>query len=186
MAITNSSPVTGPPLPGQSAQLQLHDIHVPEQISNLPLAPGWWLLLTIIIISAVWFYKRFKKNKQVNASKNQALLMLENNPTLDAKACITLLKWAAMQYFSRQQLAKLYGEGLQDFLVKQLPDKYQQNFTSLIKPAFKEQYQAEPTAVTDINGDIAADCQQATKLWLSHALPIKKPSAMKKQEELSA
>jgi hypothetical protein len=166
----------GQALPGQptsSQAIQLHDIHLPEQVSNYPIAPGWWLLLALIVISAIWFYKKFKKNKCLNASKKEALSTLENNPSMNAKECITLLKWAAMQYVNRQQLAKLYGDNFQAFLMKQLPEKYQVNFIALSNAAFKAQYQASPTRVEpSTTTELDRDCQQATKLWLTHALPI--------------
>jgi hypothetical protein len=177
MAIANT-----PSSPGQTAQVQLHDIHVPEQVSNFPIAPGWWLLLILVIIIAVWAYKKFKKNKRLNNSKNQALKVFENNPSMSAKECITLLKWAAMQYVSRQQLAKLYGNNFQNYLMKQLPDTYQIRFIELSTAAFNGQYQAAMTTA-----DIDSDCQQATKLWLTHALPIiDTPVTAEQEKELSA
>lgn len=204
MAITNSSTLPSQSLPDQSAQLQLHDIHLPEQVHNFPIAPGWWLLLALLVISTVWLYKKRKQRIRVNAGKKQALTVLENNPLLSAKECITLLKWAAMQYINRQQLAKLYGEGFQLFLMKQLPEKHQANFTKLSTAAFQGQYKAEQAVLnTATTNDIDRDCQQATKLWLTHALPIKgslvidkpfpmdnpttvnKPMPVEKEKELS-
>ena len=168
----------------QAEALSLHDIHLPEPISHYPVAPGWWLLLTVIIISAVCFYRWFKKNKRLNSSKKKALTLLKNNPALSATQCISLLKWAAMQYGNRQQLAKLYGVHFQDFLVNKIPEQYQENFTRLITPAFEQQYQAGHGLLADATVEEAAasfvlttmdsDCYQATKLWLNHALPIKK------------
>ena len=107
MALTNSPTTPSQPSLGQPAQIQLHDIHVPEQISNFPIAPGWWLLLALLLTCALWFYKKRKQGIRDNASKKQALTVLTNNPKLSAKECIALLKWAAMQYVNRQQLAKL-------------------------------------------------------------------------------
>lgn len=173
MAIANP-----PTSPGQSAQLQLHDIHVPEQVSNFPIAPGWWLLLALLVIGTFWLYKKRKQGIRLNASKKQALTALKNSPAMSAKECITLLKWAAMQYVNRQQLAKLYGEGFQRLLMKQLPEKHQANFTKLSNAAFQQQYQAEQAILNTATTDIDRDCQQATKLWLTHALPIKGPLAI--------
>ncbi|PKG81933.1 DUF4381 domain-containing protein [Colwellia sp. 75C3] len=174
MAMTNSPTSPGQPPSGQT--VQLHDIHLPEQVSNYPIAPGWWLLLALIVISAVWSYKKFKKSKRLNASKQQALSMLDNNPSINAKECLTLLKWAALQYVNRQQLAKLYGDNFQDFLMKKLPEKHQASFIKLSNAAFKAQYQASTTTVeSEVTSEIDSDCLQATKLWLTHALPIIKP-----------
>jgi len=165
MAISNS-----PAASAQPGQLQLHDIHVPDQISNLPIAPGWWILLAILIYITFWSYKKYKNNTRLNADKKQALAILASNEMFKAKECIALLKWAAMQYFSRQQIAKLYGKNFQDFLVKQLPEKHQDNFNKLITAGFDSQYQAEHESTSTID----KDCQDATRLWLSHALPIQK------------
>lgn len=159
--------VNSPTGSGQSAQLQLHDIHVPEQISNFPIAPGWWILLILILLGSFWSYKKYQDNKRINANKNKALAMLATNQTLSAKECIALLKWAAMQYFSRKKLAKLYGDEFQTFLIEQLPQKYQESFAQLSSAAFKGQYQAEQQA----DEEISRDCQQAAKLWLTNALP---------------
>ncbi|WP_019027717.1 DUF4381 domain-containing protein [Colwellia piezophila] len=167
-----ANPSSPMPSSGQAAQLQLHDIHVPEQVSNLPVAPGWWLLLALIIITAVWSYKKIKQRQRLSASKNKALAILANNQAMSAKECITLLKWTAMQYFSRQQLAKIYGENFQHFLTQQLPLKHQAHFTTLITPAVQGQYQQTLSS----SGEIDGHCQQATKLWLTHALPIKSAS----------
>jgi len=183
MAIANS-----PTSPGQAAQVQLHDIHVPEQVSNFPIAPGWWLLLVLVIVIAVLSYKKFKKNKRLNSSKKQALTVLETNPSMSAKECISLLKWAAMQYVNRQQLAKLHGDNFQDFLMTQLPKKHQISFIELSSAAFKGQYQASQATTT--TADIDSDCRQATKLWLTQALPIMEPTVTpvpaEQQKELSA
>ncbi len=181
MAISNS-----PTGSGQPAQLQLHDIHVPEQVSNFPIAPGWWILLTLIILMALWLYKKHKKNTRLNADKKQALSILANNEYLNAKECIALLKWAAMQYFSRQQLAKLYGKNFQDFLVRQLPENHQDNFIKLITASFDNQYQAEQSQAEQTTmSKVDKDCQTATKLWLNHALPIQASLVIENKAELS-
>lgn len=181
MALSNS-----PVASNQPAQLQLHDIHVPEQVSNFPIAPGWWILLTLVILMALWSYKKYKKNTRLNADKKQALAVLANNEALSAKDCIALLKWAAMQYFSREQLAKLYGKDFQEFLTKQLPQQHQANFNTLITAGFDSQYQAEQCQTEQATtSTVDKDCQQATKLWLSNALPIQKSLAIENKAELS-
>jgi hypothetical protein len=164
MAIANS-----PSGATQPSQIQLHDIHVPEQVSNFPIAPGWWILLVLIIISTLWSYQKYRKNSRLNANKKQALTVLVNNPSLSAKECIALLKWTAMQYFNRQKLAKLYGDNFQTFLTEQLPEKYQEGFTEMSQAGFKGQYQSHNGSSEEIDNQ----CYQATKLWLTYALPVK-------------
>ncbi len=166
----------------QSSQLHLHDIHLPEQVSNFPIAPGWWLILAAILITALWSYKKYQQKKCLNACKNQALTFLSNNTALSAKECISLLKWAAMQYFPRQQLAKIYGADFQLFLTKQLPEKHQNSFSQLTTAAFSSQYQSKQESGVSTD----QDCQQATKLWLNYALPIQKSLAIKNTAESSS
>jgi len=171
-SIPSQIPGQGAALP-QGQSIQLHDIHVPEQVSDFPIAPGWWILLVLIVITALWVLKNIRQKKQLNAVKNRALASLANNHTLSAKESITLLKWAAMHYFSRQQLAKLYGEGFQTFLIKQIPDKYRDSFTRLSTAGFQAQYQAEDAEINTTTSDVDSDCHKAAKLWLTHALPVK-------------
>ena len=39
--------------PLKSNVIELKDIHLPEQISNYPVAYGWWLLATLLILITV-------------------------------------------------------------------------------------------------------------------------------------
>ena len=163
----------------QSSQaLQLNDIHLPEQISQLPTAIGWWLLASIIIILTIWLVVRFKNHKKLNRSKTQALSILNKQKLLSHHDLIALLKWSAMQYFDRQTVANLYGNSFQQFLVAQLPEKYRQEFTQLSELAFIRQYQAsiepEEESITrdKVNAKVMNnDCRNAVELWLTQALP---------------
>ena len=155
----------------QTSTLELKDIHVPEPISNFPIAYGWWLLAVLLILIAVISIIKIRKSAKRNHVKKQALVQLKNNPNMSITNTIALLKWAAMHYFSRAELAKLFGDSLQTFLTAQLPIKHQENFTSLTEPAFLNQYQTH----NDINDDELVDekLSQAATLWLTHALPPK-------------
>lgn len=159
----------GLPQTGQASQIQLHDIHLPEQVSNFPIAPGWWILIVLFIISAFLIYRQRKAKTLLNADKNKALSILASNKSLNSKECIALLKWVAMQYFNREQLAKMYGDDFQVFLINQLPEKHQTPFKELSSSAFKIQYQADHVNVIDID----SSCHQAAILWITNALPIK-------------
>lgn len=164
--------------PTQASQpLELHDIHLPEQVSNLPTAIGWWLLAAIIIVSVFWFIKKFKTNKALNFDRNYALALIEKDTIQNTAELVSLLKWSAMQYFNRQQVAKLYGDEFQQFLQEQLPTKHQQEFHHLSNKAFGNQYQAnlvqENESSTISSATIDNDCKNAVKLWLTHALPPK-------------
>ena len=163
--------------PMQANAIELKDIHVPEQISNFPIAYGWWLLATFLIIIAVISIIKIRKKAQRNKVKKQALIQLKNSPNLSINDTVALLKWAAMHYFSRAELAKLFGDSLQSFLTAQLPIKYQERFTDLSKEAFINQYQSQKDENSVPLSD--ANFYNAAILWLTHALP---PKLSKKAE----
>ncbi|GAA0821522.1 hypothetical protein GCM10009111_28640 [Colwellia asteriadis] len=159
--------------PQQPPTLPLNDIHLPEQISNLPIAFGWWLLAIIIIISLLLFAKYYRQNKRLNAAKNHALQQLNTHKNINANESLNLLKWAVMQYANRADVAKLYGYNFQHFLVAQLPSKYHSQFIALSTPAFEVQYQPSDCANSNNQERIDKHCKAAVKLWLQNALPIK-------------
>lgn len=150
--------------------LQLNDIHLPEQVSQLPTAYGWWLLLLLVVLSCYVAVRKYILHKRKNRQKTKALSTLSKSMT--SEEVMTLLKWVAMQYFPRTQLSKLYGEQLQQFLVKQLPEKYQQQFSSLSSDNFNSHYQKNPSIKSN------EQCFQAAKLWIEHALPPKNTSSI--------
>ncbi len=87
---------------------QLKDIHAPTDITWWPLAPGWWLLAAIILITVIiCVHKIFKWRKQT-AWRRMALKHLSklwrNESQLDNAAMIieinTLLKRSLASKFS--------------------------------------------------------------------------------------
>lgn len=71
---------TGSPNPSAPNPLQdLRDIHLPEAISDFPIAWGWWLLLVIVagtIAAGTYFYLKQRKE---NAVKRSALALLKQH-----------------------------------------------------------------------------------------------------------
>ena len=51
--------------------------------------------------------------------------------TLTVQEAMGIVKWSAMQYFPRDDIAALYQHAFKDFLVAQLPIKHQQPFLEL-------------------------------------------------------
>lgn len=159
--------------------LALNDIHLPEQISNYPIAYGWWILTALIILAIVVTVIKLKQNKKRNQVKKQALAQLKSNVDINNSELISLLKWAAMHYFSRIELAKLYGESLQQFLLTQLPEKHKMQFTQLSEKTFKNQYKH------GAQNEVDNDFQQAVQLWLTQALPPKVSEKLKQNNDYS-
>jgi len=168
-----NAPMTSAPM---TNTIELNDIHIPEPITNYPIAYGWWLLSAITLIVIVFLFIKSRQKAKLKRHQQQAIKQLKNSPNMSNTDVIALLKWAAMHYFSRVQLAKLFGEQFQQFLIEKLTEKHQKEFKQLSTPAFSEQYQAQtnkPSAKTN------QELYQAAILWLTHALPPKTPKTQK-------
>ena len=103
------------------ALMQLRDIHMPEPIGVWPLAPGWYVVAAIVIISVVWCYGRYRRNRL----RRRALALLdgyllqyqrEGNRQASAASVSLLLKQVALLYFPRDTVAGLQGELWLQFL----------------------------------------------------------------------
>ncbi len=55
---------------------QLRDIHLPAEISWWPLAPGWWLLIIVLAVTAGWIISNVVKRYRANLYRRQALAKL--------------------------------------------------------------------------------------------------------------
>ena len=116
---------TLPASPHAQALGQLRDIHLPEPISWWPLAPGWYVigsLAVITILAILYFIVRYYKNTR---AKRQALRLLtayrqqyqeEGNSQLSAARVSELLKRVALVYFPRAKVASLQGNEWISFL----------------------------------------------------------------------
>lgn len=111
--------------PLQSMQhLQLRDIHLPASPDFWPPAPGWWMLVTIILFAFGWAILKFiaykRRQKQLNMIYNafkpieQKLLKEPDNQTL-AELNI-LLRQLALLHFPQTEIASLSGSKWLAFL----------------------------------------------------------------------
>ena len=99
--------------PGNAAQ-QLRDIHLPEDISWWPPAPGWWLLALLSMVALVLVVHAAVKFYRANAYRRQALqhlqLISQQWPTPNAEATtavMTLLKRVALSAWPQYHYSAL-------------------------------------------------------------------------------
>ncbi|MFA6303414.1 MAG: DUF4381 domain-containing protein [Legionella sp.] len=109
--------------PNQLAQLK--DIHLPTPISWWPLAPGWYLVMALVVLLVVWIVSALYKRARDARPKKQALALLakyqahynKNADTQVSSARVSeLLRRVALVYFPRADVASLYGQEWVDFL----------------------------------------------------------------------
>lgn len=61
------------------AEIPLRDIHLPEPISWWPLAPGWWLVLGIVVVAviAAALYWQWRERRRIRRSALSELTAIE-------------------------------------------------------------------------------------------------------------
>jgi hypothetical protein len=131
--------------------LELKDIHLPDPISWWPLAPGWWILLILVIaltvLSYIFIPKLLKKISHQPAAKLamtefkiiQQQHRAQHNKRLLVQSLSVLLRRICMTYDSRQNIASLTGQAWIDKLNNLNP---QQRFSAeLIEVLLTAPYQ---------------------------------------------
>lgn len=107
-----------------STALELRDIHLPDPVSWWPLAPGWWILLALILVItvAIFLYRQYRKKQ---ALKKQLMVEFEiichrfkkeKNSTELVQSLSTLLRRACISFYPRSEVASLTGEAWLQFL----------------------------------------------------------------------
>ncbi len=144
---------------------QLKDIHLPEQVHQYPIAPGWWILLLLTLVVIVFGVRAFMKFRNDRKVKKQVLAVVKDAKT--PQETLTLLKVALMHYFPRSVTAQLHGSALKAFLENCLPESKQGKFSQQIQNYLSDCYQAT-------SGIDQTAFNHATLYWLQHALPPKK------------
>lgn len=120
--IKSSSAASAP-----KALAQLRDIHLPPPIDWWPLAPGWYLLIALLVIGVFsglfWVYRWYRNGR----AKRRALHLLklyheawrQKTPcTIICAQVSELLKRVALVYFPRTHTAQLQGEAWIAFLTQ--------------------------------------------------------------------
>ncbi len=107
-----------------NAELPLRDIHLPGGVSWWPVAPGWWLILVLIIMIAMIIWA-VRVNKTRRLLRKQALSELQQielaysqhqNSRQLASDCSALLRRVCISRFARTDVAGLTGEAWLQFL----------------------------------------------------------------------
>ena len=151
-------------------QLQLRDIHLPESVSCWPPAPGYWIVLAIVLIIAllIYFVRRRQKQLQVYVVAGQELEKIKqtyvqsSDTLLLVKSLSIWLRRVSLTRFSRNEVAGITGTDWLVFLDQAFMDTaIDQRFS---QGAGRALLNAPYQSSADINAD---DLLQLCQLWLN-------------------
>ena len=115
---------------------ELRDIHLPDAISWWPLAPGWWLLITISLVAIVYICAMLLKGYNERLYRRQALQKIHQIQGHDQQHLIALfeiLKQVANSAYPQRNFASLAANDFVHFLqnscktpvFKNIPDNWE-------------------------------------------------------------
>lgn len=99
----------------------LHDIVIPITIPWWPPAPGWYVVLVLLLLTAAWLLRRFWKRWQSKAYRRAALRELM--ALQDVPAIAELLRRTALIIAPRPTIAELTGTAWTDWLAAHFPER---------------------------------------------------------------
>jgi hypothetical protein len=98
----------------------LHDIVLPAAVSWWPLAPGWYVALSFVLVLVLVLLRRAWKHWQANAYRRAALRALAT--VEDAPAIAEILRRTALAVAPRPVVAGKTGAAWTDWLAAQCPE----------------------------------------------------------------
>lgn len=111
------------------AELPIRDLHLPDPVSWWPLAPGWWLLLVLLLLGLALLLRRWRAAYRQHAARRVALRRLQvltedyvrhGNAVAMAQQLSALLRRTMLAYAPRQEVAGLTGEQWLEWLDQDL------------------------------------------------------------------
>ncbi|AKP74314.1 hypothetical protein Psal006b_01134 [Piscirickettsia salmonis] len=125
----------------------LKDIHAPEAVSGWPPAPGWLILISIVIILFIvlsYFLKKYRNRQKVKLYGLNSLYDIpQHSNSHYAKECNALLKRVAHYYFPEQNIKILSEKKWHDFLILKLPKKHHNIAITQVNYLITSLYQPE-------------------------------------------
>jgi hypothetical protein len=113
--------------------LPLRDLHLPEPVGWWPLAPGWWILLTVTTGAIGYVLWRVLEWRRRSAPRRYALRELaryessyreHKDPVTLGKQLSELLRRGMLAYASREEIAGMTGEDWLIWLDRGMPLPY--------------------------------------------------------------
>ena len=109
--------------------IPLRGLHLPEAVGWWPLAPGWWLLIVLLVGAAVFMLRTWSLRRSHAAARRSALRQLEEsrsafayhgNPVMLGTEVSALLRRTMLAYAPRAEVAGLTGDAWLEWLDRDL------------------------------------------------------------------
>lgn len=98
---------------------RLHDLALPPEVGPWPLAPGWWVVIALVVIAGAWIAQRAFVARRRSAYRREALRELDRARTaIDASV---VLRRCALVVLPREAVAALVGDAWADWLRDRAP-----------------------------------------------------------------
>jgi hypothetical protein len=103
----------------------LHDIHLPAPVSFWPPAPGWWVLVGLVIVAilGVWLWRRARRRSLRRAALGEldalaTAYAAESDALALARGLSALVRRLALRCFGARRVASLRGADWNRFLAE--------------------------------------------------------------------
>ena len=112
-------------------QIPLRGLHLPDAIGFWPLAPGWWLVIVVLVIAAVlalrhWFSRRARSAARRHAlrqlARHTAAYAEHRDPLVLGTQVSELLRRTMLAYAPRAEVAGLTGDAWLEWLDRGLAE----------------------------------------------------------------
>ncbi len=110
-------------------QIPLRDLHLPEAISWWPLAPGWWVVIGIVLVGLGFLLRAWLRTRARGAARRYAMRQLDvleqqfnehRDPVAFGSDLSELLRRTMLAYAPRQDVAGLTGDAWLQWLDRDL------------------------------------------------------------------
>ncbi|MDF1714874.1 MAG: DUF4381 domain-containing protein [Akkermansiaceae bacterium] len=121
---------------------RLHDIAMPQKVSWWPLAPGWYVVIGIVLAVVIFFVCRAWKSWRADAYRRAALRELAAAD--DVATIAEILRRTALSVTSRHEIAGKTGTAWLDWLASKFPETMPESVRHQLSNSIYSKAPSEP------------------------------------------